>query len=243
MFNFSRDSRKRNRPDDVSHGHDAVGALVNGQSAGAEHHSKAGPSFKIPIYWQKRCLHKFKAGCELTTATLCCACADTRPFASEYLVYVDGRGNVLDGTRWQHYCPSCKVHWSEQQGAFGRMDLPVAWTPTKVLKLKAIDEHAEHHINIIISDDVTIGALREDMAEHLCCKPSELLLQYGAEDPGNDTTVSGLEELRRGAKEIKITCVRRIDQDGDFDMMEDVQGLGDETKPLDGDGRKRRRLC
>lgn len=53
------------------------------------------------------CIHKMRTGCILSYISRCCACADRRPRDSEYLVYIDGLGEVARGTRWQHYCPSC----------------------------------------------------------------------------------------------------------------------------------------
>ncbi|KAJ1323174.1 calcium/calmodulin-dependent protein kinase I [Microdochium nivale] len=41
----------------------------------------------------------------------CCECMDIRPVNpdGQYLKYVDGIGDVETGTRWEHYCPNCKV--------------------------------------------------------------------------------------------------------------------------------------
>ena len=53
-------------------------------------------------------------GCELTTTTKCCMCADRRPFSEADPTYVDGRGMRNSGTRYQKYCWKCRDHWGAQ---------------------------------------------------------------------------------------------------------------------------------
>lgn len=55
----------------------------------------------------KRCVHKNVASCAMDMS-LCCGCADIRPTALKYPLYVDGAGVTMGGVRWQNYCHGCK---------------------------------------------------------------------------------------------------------------------------------------
>jgi hypothetical protein len=59
----------------------------------------------------KVCEHKLLTLCSLSSIGQCCACYDKRPKVAMYPQYVDGAGSILQGTRWQHYCYSCKQWW------------------------------------------------------------------------------------------------------------------------------------
>ncbi|KAK9471534.1 uncharacterized protein V1510DRAFT_420191 [Dipodascopsis tothii] len=41
---------------------------------------------------------------------------DERPVgeSDRYMIYIDGRGDVMEGTRWQYYCHGCKDFWERQ---------------------------------------------------------------------------------------------------------------------------------
>ena len=52
----------------------------------------------------KTCGH---AQCTLTQQ-LCCACLDARDSRTQYRRYVDGKGFLACGKRWDYYCPTCK---------------------------------------------------------------------------------------------------------------------------------------
>lgn len=54
------------------------------------------------------CEHKEQIGCALTALPRCCSCADKRPVATAYPIYVDGKGMKLQGKRWQRYCWKCR---------------------------------------------------------------------------------------------------------------------------------------
>jgi hypothetical protein len=54
------------------------------------------------------CVHKQRIGCALTALPRCCSCADKRPLATAYPVYIDGQGMKLQGKRWQRYCWKCR---------------------------------------------------------------------------------------------------------------------------------------
>lgn len=54
------------------------------------------------------CEHKPLIDCALTALPGCCACADKRPIAIAYPVYIDGLGMRLQGKRWQCYCWKCR---------------------------------------------------------------------------------------------------------------------------------------
>jgi len=43
----------------------------------------------------------------LTALPCCCSCADKRPQATAYPVYIDGQGMRMKGRRWQRYCRKC----------------------------------------------------------------------------------------------------------------------------------------
>lgn len=53
------------------------------------------------------CEHKADRGCMMTAVPCCCSCADKRPHATAYPMYVDGTGMVMKGRRWQRYCRKC----------------------------------------------------------------------------------------------------------------------------------------
>lgn len=53
------------------------------------------------------CSHWAERACALTNPRLCCACADQRPEAPSYTVYVDGSGWRMGASRWCFYCPGC----------------------------------------------------------------------------------------------------------------------------------------
>ncbi|OAL20778.1 hypothetical protein AYO20_11485 [Fonsecaea nubica] len=57
------------------------------------------------------CEHKPVIGCALTAVPGCCACADKRPLATAYPLYIDGQGMRLQGKRWQRYCWKCRDYW------------------------------------------------------------------------------------------------------------------------------------
>lgn len=57
------------------------------------------------------CLHKVLTGCMLTALPCCCSCADQRPHATAYPIYIDGQGMRLKGRRWQRYCRRCCDFW------------------------------------------------------------------------------------------------------------------------------------
>ncbi|KAJ4514458.1 hypothetical protein HRR86_007865 [Exophiala dermatitidis] len=61
-----------------------------------------------------RCEHKPIIGCALTALPGCCACADKRPMATAYPVYIDGQGMRLQGKCWQRYCWKCRDYWNLQ---------------------------------------------------------------------------------------------------------------------------------
>ncbi|KIW51661.1 hypothetical protein PV05_10360 [Exophiala xenobiotica] len=58
------------------------------------------------------CRHKQRIGCALTALPGCCSCADKRPLATAYPVYIDGQGMKLQGKRWQRYCWKCRDYWN-----------------------------------------------------------------------------------------------------------------------------------
>jgi len=58
------------------------------------------------------CGHKQRIGCALTALPGCCSCADKRPLATAYPVYIDGQGMKLQGKRWQRYCWKCRDYWN-----------------------------------------------------------------------------------------------------------------------------------
>lgn len=51
--------------------------------------------------------HRAVTGCMMTVLPCCCSCADKRPQAAAYPVYVDGKGIRMQGKRWQRYCRKC----------------------------------------------------------------------------------------------------------------------------------------
>lgn len=51
--------------------------------------------------------HKLLTGCMLSALPCCCSCADRRPEATAYPVYIDGKGIRMQGKRWQRYCRKC----------------------------------------------------------------------------------------------------------------------------------------
>lgn len=53
------------------------------------------------------CEHKAQTGCMLAALPCCCSCADKRPHATAYPVYIDGQGMKMQGKRWQRYCRRC----------------------------------------------------------------------------------------------------------------------------------------
>lgn len=54
------------------------------------------------------CEHRLATACMLTSLPCCCSCADKRPQAAAYPVYVDGKGIRMQGQRWQRYCRRCR---------------------------------------------------------------------------------------------------------------------------------------
>jgi len=54
------------------------------------------------------CYHKPVIGCALVALAGCCACADKRPIAASYPVYIDGQGMRMQGKRWSRYCWKCR---------------------------------------------------------------------------------------------------------------------------------------
>ncbi|KEF60543.1 uncharacterized protein A1O9_02104 [Exophiala aquamarina CBS 119918] len=57
------------------------------------------------------CYHKPVIGCALVALAGCCACADKRPIAASYPVYIDGQGMRMQGKRWSRYCWKCRDYW------------------------------------------------------------------------------------------------------------------------------------
>lgn len=57
----------------------------------------------------RHCEHWKGRNCSMTsTRECCCSCADRRPTATSYSMYVDGSGWIKGGTRWAFYCPGCR---------------------------------------------------------------------------------------------------------------------------------------
>jgi len=54
------------------------------------------------------CKHKIATRCGLRATPDCCACADKRPTADLYEIYMDKVGMTTTDKRWLHYCPSCQ---------------------------------------------------------------------------------------------------------------------------------------
>lgn len=54
------------------------------------------------------CVHKIESGCRLESLLCCCACADKRDINSAYPMYYDGGLTLMNGRRYEHYCPACK---------------------------------------------------------------------------------------------------------------------------------------
>jgi hypothetical protein len=79
---------------------------------------------------QERCIHKIKTGCSLSSMACCCACADKRATSSQYMVYVDGKGDVMTGKRWHWYCRGCNSTTSP--------------FPTLILKLTDMQQNSGH---------------------------------------------------------------------------------------------------
>ncbi|KAF2470774.1 uncharacterized protein BDR25DRAFT_303764 [Lindgomyces ingoldianus] len=71
-------------------------------------------AIKSTLEEPKRCSHKLLVSCSLSATTICCACADKRPKAKQYPIYIDGVGQTMRGTRWQGYCPGCRAHWGRE---------------------------------------------------------------------------------------------------------------------------------
>ncbi|KAI1622954.1 hypothetical protein EDD37DRAFT_450051 [Exophiala viscosa] len=71
------------------------------------------------------CEHKRTIGCALTALPGCCACADKRPLATAYPVYIDGQGMKLQGKRWARYCWKCRDYWNLRSEAVPNLSLPV----------------------------------------------------------------------------------------------------------------------
>lgn len=81
-------------------------------------HPNTGPLGQSP--WDSSlnmaCRHKSNIGCALTALPTCCSCADQRPLAAAYPVYVDGEGMKMQGKRWSRYCWKCRDYWDLEYG-------------------------------------------------------------------------------------------------------------------------------
>lgn len=67
------------------------------------------PRSEKHVDFEKACDHWEQRGCVMTSnPKRCCSCADKRPNAPSYPMYVDGTGWVMGAERWAHYCPSCQ---------------------------------------------------------------------------------------------------------------------------------------
>lgn len=84
------------------------------------------------------CEHKADTGCMLTALPCCCSCADKRPHATAYPVYIDGQGMQMKGRRWQRYCRRCYDHWqslnqnAESSGPPQISNVPIHESPTSI---------------------------------------------------------------------------------------------------------------
>lgn len=63
------------------------------------------------LFVEEACDHWASRHCALTSSPKqCCACADKRPQAPSYSMYVDGMGWIMGAKRWVQYCPGCRQH-------------------------------------------------------------------------------------------------------------------------------------
>ncbi|KIW97325.1 uncharacterized protein Z519_02717 [Cladophialophora bantiana CBS 173.52] len=99
------------------------------------------------------CEHKPTIGCALTAVPGCCACADKRPLATAYPLYIDGQGMRLQGRRWQRYCWKCRDYWNLHSQSTASASLlsnpptPYAAVPSDQTLLPTRDsmDHAHTH--------------------------------------------------------------------------------------------------
>ncbi|KAF2105367.1 hypothetical protein BDV96DRAFT_376447 [Lophiotrema nucula] len=194
-----------------------------------------------PTLGPERCLHKIETTCHLTQVHVCCACADKRPRGAAYAKYVDGVGDTVIGSRVYGYCPGCKVHWEEQckrRDSFDLADIPVSLSPSRVV---IINSSAHHSLKLVVSDDLTIGALRLEMARLLSCEASEIILESEGLVLCADSSRFGTDEVSSRMK--VIYCRQRFNLGARNHYMEDIlENEGDLGVLREDAQSKRRRL-
>ncbi|KAF2708506.1 hypothetical protein K504DRAFT_503672 [Pleomassaria siparia CBS 279.74] len=120
------------------------------------------------------CEHKSVTACDLPIP-VCCACADKRPTALVYKTYVDGIGDVEDGTRWQNYCFPCMAFWIIENSSGRTLTSPISLPPAKISLRFRVSQHWVTYPTVL--NAITARSLKTELATHLSCEPSKFVLE------------------------------------------------------------------
>ncbi|KAI9825121.1 MAG: hypothetical protein M1832_001441 [Thelocarpon impressellum] len=148
------------------------------------------------------CVHKLPTACGLSGLAACCACADGRPHAAAYPVYVDGLGSVLQGARWGRYCWGCRAFWEARVAAESP---PIQSAQTRVPAVPDQTEfldtwyayHRGYREVTLQSGEVRreemLGEPLKDVAPGHLPRSLEELLRLEVESPARDAVPLGVE--------------------------------------------------
>ncbi|KAH7117062.1 hypothetical protein B0J11DRAFT_108395 [Dendryphion nanum] len=187
--------------------------------------SEAESNTLVESFVQKHCLHKLVTSCILSYTPGCCACADKRPSASKYPGYIDGEGVDFFLSRWDDYCPGCRVFWGEQASSGYTLTERLAYSPSLEFNMMANTSRQQYRTAHVVSKDLKLGAVEANIKAEMAdfSSPSQLEVVVTSEGLllGPDSHEYGMGVFASPAREVR--CKSISSKDDEDDLMEDVQ--------------------